>query len=361
MIYAAVLITGLAFSTLTPKSKIFFYSYLLLLLILASFRYGVGPDYFAYEIIYTKEVNIPELLFKLYGSALLNMNISYEVYVAFTALITLYYVGKTCKNYSQYPVWSLYLYFCFFYFVWVFSGLRQGLTLAIGVYYLLECLESRKHAKFVMIVSVLSLIHASSVILLLFYIVGKLNLKRETILFSVLCGFLISLTPGPYLMTVFNLFPFGERIGFYFYKIVGEGAIDYFDFKSIARLILLLIVGVVFSKIYDKSSPIERKIVDIYLISFAVYYALRFVEILASNASIYGFVLLVIVIPNIYSRLTIKLNARLFFIGSVIFSLAFFFKTLYSMEDMSKLTTSSLLTPYTSVFNKSDPTVPIRL
>ena len=360
MIYIAVLITGWAFSTLIPKSKIFFNSYLLLLLILACFRYGVGPDYFGYELLYLHDVKIAEPLFKLYGSALLYMNFSYQEYVAVTALITLYFIGKTCKNYSQYPVWSLYLYFCFFYFVWVFSGLRQGLTLAIGVYYLLECLESRKNTKFVLIVFVLSLIHASSVILLLFYIVGKLNVRREAILFSVLCGFLISLIPGSYLMSFFDLLPFGERIGFYYYAYVGEDAIDYFDFKSIARLILLLLVGFVFSKIYDKSNQTERKIVEMYLISFTVYYALRFVEILASNASIYGFVLLVIVIPNIYSRLTNKLNARLFYIGSVVFSLAFFFKTLYSMDDMSKLTHSSLITPYTNVFNQSDPTVPSR-
>ena len=366
MIYISVLITGLTFSTLRPKSKIFFNSYLLLLLILASFRYGVGPDYFAYEELYLLvgngvfETVTVELLFKYYGAVLHYLNFSYQQYVALTALITLYFIGKTCKKYSQYPVLSLYLYFCFFYLVWVYSGLRQGLTLAIGVYYLLECLENHKHTKFVLIVFFLSLIHASSLILLLFYIVGNLNLKREIILLTVLCGFFLSLVPGTYLMAVLNYFPYGERINFYFRPVLGLIVIDYFDFKSIARMILLLTVGVVFSKIYNKSNEIERKIVDIYLISFAVYFALRFVEILAANASIYGFVLLVIVIPNIYARLKNKLNARLFLVGSVIFSLAFFFKNLDSMEDYSNLTHSSLITPYTHVFNKSDYTFPSR-
>ena len=365
-----VLITGLAFSTLIPRRNFFFYSYLFLLLMLASFRYGVGPDYFAYGYLYTlvntsiteqiAVVSGQEILFRLFGSALNSIGFSYQLYLALAALVTLYYFGKICKKYSQHPLFSLYLFFCLFYFVWVFSGIRQGLTMAIGIYYLLECLENRKHIKFAIIVFVLSLIHAASLILLLFYFVAHLNLRRQTLLLGVFFGFCISLIPPAHMMDFFNLLPYGERIDFYFSMEDGESSRFFIDFKSIARLLLLLVV-LLFANTYDKGSEIQRKIMSLYIISFGVYFAFKFVEILAAQASIYGFILIILILPNIYGQLSVKFNSKVFLTFVSILSVAFFFKTLYSMEDMSYLNNTSLLTPYTNIFNKSEYSFPDEL
>lgn len=367
MIYMMVLITGFAFSTLIPRSNFFFYSYLFLLLMLASFRYGVGPDYFAYGDLYSLVdtsvfdqigvVSGQEILFRLFGSALNSIGLSYQQYLALVALVTLYYIGKICKKYSQYPVFSLYLFFCTFYFVWVFSGIRQGLTIAIGIYYLLECLENRKHIKFVSIVLILSLIHSASMILLLFYVLAHLNLRRQTLLFGVFVGFCISIIPSEYMMDFFNQLPYSERIEFYFTTEASESIRFYIDFKSIARLILLLGV-VAFASIYDNGSEIQRKIMGLYIISFGIYFALKFVEILAAQSSIYGLVLIILILPNIYGQLKVKFNSKIFLTFVSIFSIAFYFKTLYSMEGMSYLNHSSLLTPYTNIFNKSGYSFP---
>jgi hypothetical protein len=364
MIYLAVLITGLAYSILNGKSKSFFYSYLFLLLIIASFRYGVGPDYFAYEYLYSLvntslveqigESTGQELIFRLFGSAVNFINFSYQEYLALTALITLYYVGKMSRKYSKYPVFSLYLYFCLFYFVWVFSGLRQGLALAIGGYYLLECLETRKHIKFVIIVFLLTLIHASSLILLLFYVLANLDLKRKTLLIGVFICFCISLIPAAYFTEIISHLPYSERIEFYYGNDPDELAISYFDFKSVSRFVLLLLIGVVLARNYNKNDETQKKIMDIYIASFGVYYALRFVEILAANASLYGFIFIIVILPNMYSELRNKPNSKAFLIFVSIFSIAYFFKTLYAMEDMSHLNTSALITPYTNIFNQSD-------
>lgn len=371
MIYLAVLIIGAGFSIQNGKSKGFFYSYLFLLLTLACFRYGVGPDYFAYEFLY-KVANTSvldqfddsgqELLFRLLGSALQSIDFTYQEYVALTALITLYYIGKTCKRYSHYPVVSLFFYYCFFYFVWVFSGIRQGLALAIGVYYLLECLENRNHIKFAIITILLTMIHASSAILPLFYVIAHLNLRRQTLLTGVFFCFCISLIPATYLMEVFSRLPYGDRIDFYFRRGNPEDfTISYFDFKSIARFVLLILFGVLFARSYDRSNGIQSKIMNVYVVSFGIYYALRFLEILASNASIYGFVLIVLILPNMYGRLKTGPNFKVFLISVSILSIAFFFKTLFSMEDMSKLNHSSLITPYTNIFNKSEYSFPLRV
>ena len=363
MIYLTVLFSGLAFSVIGGRSVLLFYFYLTLLWVLASFRYGVGPDYFAYEYSYSI-VNTSiieeffatsgqEVLFRIFGSIFNALSFSYQQYLAVTALITLFYVAKTCKQYSQYPVISLYLYFCFFYFVWVFSGIRQGLTLAIGTYYLLACLQGRNHLKFFIITTVLSFIHASSWILFLFYGLANLRLKRRTLYVGVLFSFLISLLPSEYFMIFFSNLPFGERIQFYFRPDEGEIIISYFDFKSISRFILLILIGGVFWMDYSKHDNDQNNIMTIYIVSFGVYYGLRFVEILAANASLYGFMLIIIIMPNIYSRIKRLYVSNLFLAFMLTFSIAYFFKNLYSMQDMSKLEHSSLITPYTNIFNKA--------
>jgi hypothetical protein len=364
MIYMAVLISGLLGSVFKSSNKGFFYTYLFILFVLASFRYGVGPDYFNYEYLYSLvntdvldqigSLTGQELLFRVFGSTLNYINFTYQQYLTVAALVTLFYVGKICKKYSKYPVFSLYLFYCLFYFVWVFSGIRQGLTLAIGVYYLLECLQGRKHIKFGIIVFLLTLIHSSSLILLLFYVLANLKIKRKTLLIGVFFCFCISLIPREYLMGIFSQLPFGERIEFY-YRLADDGiTISYFDFKSISRFILLVLIGVVFAKNYSKNDETERQVMDMYVASFGIYYALRFVEILAANASIYGFMLIVIILPNMYGKLKKTANSQLFLSFILIFSIAYFFKTLYAMEDMSKLNHSSLITPYTNIFNKSE-------
>ena len=364
----AVLIIGFSFSILSPKSKKLFYLYLFLLLILASFRYGVGPDYFGYESLYAF-VNTPlldqfrgddtrlELGFRMLGSSLNSIGLSYQQYLALIALITLFYLGKTFRKYSVYPIVTLCLYFCMFYFVWVYSGIRQGLTLAIGVYYLLECLKTRKHIKFVIIIYLLTLVHSSSLILLLFYVIAHLNLRRRTLFISVFLCFCVSFIPAVYLYEIVSHLPYGERVGYYFLK--SNVNINHFDFKSISRLVLLIIIGGFFAKNYGNNSEIQRKILAIYIMSFGVYYALRFVEVLASNASIYGFVLIVVILPNMYGELKAGPNSKVFLTFVAVLSIAFYFKTLNSMEDYSQLNHTSLLTPYTHIFNKSEYSYPL--
>jgi hypothetical protein len=362
MIYIAVLLTGLALSMQKGNKKFFLHSYLFILLILASLRYGVGPDYFGYEYLYSlvntslKEqlgaLTGQELIFRLLGLILNSINLSYQQYLAIIALITLHYIGKICKKYSQYPIFSLYLFFCLFYFVWIFSGIRQGLTLAIGVYYLLQCLESRKHIKFVVIVFILSLIHAASLILLLFYVLANLNIGRKAHLIGVFFCFLISLLPTENLWRIFSYLPYFERIEFY--KPNAEEVINIFDFKSISRFILLFLIGVVLAKSYDQKEAIQRKIMNIYVASFGIYYSLKFVEILAAQASLYGFMLIILILPNMYGKLRNGPNSKVFLAFILLFSILYFFKTLLSMDDMSRLNHSSLITPYTNIFNKSE-------
>ena len=165
-------------------------------MLLAYFRYGVGPDYFAYEYLFYRLNESPlkevlygldqqEPLFRLLGSIMKFSGFSYQSYLIFIATINLVFIYKICKKYSVNPTLSLFLYFCFYYFVWTYSGLRQGMTMAIGAYYLLECINQESTLKFFMIVIILSFIHTSSLILIPLYVISKMNFSKKAINLSV--------------------------------------------------------------------------------------------------------------------------------------------------------------------------------
>lgn len=153
-------------------------------------------------------------------------------------------------------------------------------------------------------------------------------------------------------MSVISYLPNSERINFYYRPENGELAVDLFDFKSISRLMLLIFFGTQLTFINKSENGIENKIINFYLISFGFYYAFKFIEILASNLSIYGFILISIIIPNICYRLRNSIWSKGFILIIIIFSIIFYFKTLLSMEEYSNLSHESLLTPYTHIFNQ---------
>lgn len=156
-----------------------------------------------------------EVLFRVIGSVFKSLNLSYQVFIGLFATITLYFILKLIKAYSDKTIWSLFIFYSFFYFVWIFSGIRQGLTIAIGTYYLVEALEDRKIIKFTFIVIILSFIHSASLILLPIYLLANIDWTRNklniTTIFSIVC----SILPIENILRLFQSVPLIQKIMFY--------------------------------------------------------------------------------------------------------------------------------------------------
>ena len=76
--YYIVYVFGLIFSFINGRSKVLFIIFVIFLACLAFFRYGVGPDYFAYELLFNRLNASPvnefyygldhqEILFRIFG------------------------------------------------------------------------------------------------------------------------------------------------------------------------------------------------------------------------------------------------------------------------------------------------------
>ncbi|ADQ41731.1 hypothetical protein Calkr_2277 [Caldicellulosiruptor acetigenus I77R1B] len=362
-----VFISGFIFSFLSTKKKflhyiIIFYGTLLSMFLLAIFRYGIGPDYFSYKFLYEFLINKSilstlydssvkgEVGFELISALLKKIGLTYQQYLSFFAFINLFFVGRICKKYSNNPILSLTIYFSLYYFVWTFSAIRQGITIPIGMYYFLEYLQNKNTKKMILISLILSTIHMSALILLLFILVDKAGLNKKHIVTLMMFSLVISTLPISNIIRQLNWLPISYRILPY----LSEKAFlnNIFDFKTLGRLVFLMI-GFIFYDVYAKQGKLYKSTINVYMVSLSIYFILKSSELMAARLSIYGVFLIIIIMPNIIYLLNEKFD-RYMYIGFIfVFCSLYLTKELVSMAETSGLVISNLFAvPYVNVFNK---------
>lgn len=362
--YYFVFFMGMIFSLINDKKNILFTIFFLILLFMAFFRYGVGADYFNYKLLYNQLQNNPlneifngidsqEIGFRIIGSSIKSIGIPYEVYLMFFALVNLIFVYKICKKHSSNPTFSLVIYFAFYYFVWTLSGIRQGLVIAVGMYYLLEYISKKFSWKFIFIVIILMTIHTSAIVLILLYLFTKVPFKKGSLLILFFLSFILSLLPLNILLGKLTSLPIVSRIIPYLtdeYSILGN-----LDFQSIARVIFTIVVFIYYDA-YSKRSENDKKILDIYLISMCLYFMLKFSELTASRIAIYGKFLDIIILVNIYYLYKQKINKFLYNSLLSLLVVAYLVKELNALASTAfiDLEVENKFIPYTSIFEKEE-------
>lgn len=360
--YYIIFFLGLIFS-LQKEKKILFYLYLIILMLIAFFRFGVGPDYFSYQYLYQllypnpinellNGIGNQEVLFRFIGSILKNIGFSYQLYLSLFAAINVYFIGKTVVRFSGKPTMSLFLYYSFFYFVWTFSGLRQGVVLAVGVYYYLSMYEEKRPFKFVLIISLLSLIHTSSLILLLLYFTSKKKWSQNKLVMVSITSVLLSMLPIGRLLSMFSQIPLFNQVASYLSTDYSIWQI--FDVQGLARLVFL-IIGLIYYKMYTKGNPIYQFIMNSFILSLNLYFVINSSELVAARLSIYGFYMIILILPSIYSFYGTQINKFIFQVALIILSFLYLGKELDSMTTNANMVFfEKTLVPYTNIFNKND-------
>lgn len=360
-----VLILGVLLAFFGKNQRLSAKMYTGVLMVLAVFRYGIGADYFAYEYLYRqlKPFVIPELLygyekqeagFRAFGSLLKSFGASYPVYLAVLAVLTLYFIYRICVEYSENPTLSLVVYYAFFYFVWVYSGLRQGLAMSVGAYFLLVALDKGKKISFYLLSALLFTIHTSSVILvLLFFLVSKVVWTRKRLFFVFLGSLGIAFIPfGVLVERLSGSISLFQRILPYLDEVFTLR--DLFGFQALARIFLLGLILVYYDRISMKSSLL-KKIADLYLLSFAFYFALQFSELTAARISVYGRLMEILLLPQILTLKRQKLEGRVYLAGLLLLISLYFLKEVDTMRLQSGLVLEKgPFVPYVSVLNKGD-------
>lgn len=358
--YYIVYLSGLALSFFNkrPISTFLF----LVLAFMAFFRYGIAADYFAYEYLYNRLSNSyileyqygldrQEVGFKFIGIFLKNLGIPYQVYLSIFAAVNLIFLLKFCRKYSNNPTLSLILYFCFYYFTWTYGAIRQGVVMAIGIYFLFDCLEKKKPIKFTIIVLLLSLIHTSAVILLVFYFLAtKIKFNKTSLVTLTILSIIVSVIPLGAIIAKMSWLPFYYRIAPY---LEIQASFDLFDFKSLGRIAFLVVVFIFYNR-YVEQSVNHKNMINIYIVSLIFYFIFQFSELTAARLSIYGKFLDIVILVNILYMYKKAINKLLYVYFIITLSFLYLTKELEALEKNFDPEIETILTPYINVFNKDE-------
>jgi hypothetical protein len=329
----------------------------LILITFSGLRYNVGPDYMNYEYIYNTLNTFEfgkgqEPAFQLLILSCKGIGLDYTGFNIVTSILIILFLFFS--SYGRFKKEIIVLYFCFFYFVWCMSGVRQGLALSLA--FLLYSMELKNKLFYFLIPFIISTIHASALLLFLIPFINYLSINK--IYLIVLISIFFSFIPLESIL--FKIFPedYSEaysisRLLFYQDNYVSK-SVKILDFQSISRILILswMILLYEFNKkaILNIQYHLEYKI---FVFSFSIYFIFKFSEVTASNLSMYGFIYLILLLPYFGSFFC---GAKKFVYNSILilFATMYFFKGLNYMWHASKddFNNIDIYIPYNSVLNK---------
>lgn len=356
--YFGVMLTGYFMQFF--NNRFFLIIFTLILAILGFFRYGIGIDYFAYQFLYDRllpnifeeikyGVDFQETGFRALGSFLKGLGFSYQAYLIVLMSVTMFFMYKIVKRYSLNPTLSMLLFFCFYYLTWTFSGVRQGLVIAVGLYFLLKYIEEKKGIRLVVVSILLSFIHTSALSLILYYLLSKLNFNRKSLIVITIFSVIVSFLPTGNLVSQMTFLPFFSDLFPYIETGVG---VNFLDFQSISRLVFLA-VALIFYNVYADQNEMSKKIMNIYIFSTIIYLLFQFSELTAARIAIFGKFLDIIIFANVLYLYRESIN-KLLYIYAIFILCSLYLVKEVDTQITSTVENNSILAPYPTVFNGDD-------
>lgn len=347
-----ILVALLAMKNLIKSRKLQHILCLIPIILVVIMRYGVGADYFSYEYIYNfldissfgsmiNSMNNIELGYKIIFYVARLMNISFAVTIGVVSAVMTIIVAKLISSKSKNIPLSYLLYYSCFFLPWNLNAVRQGLAIVLSLYILFGDLKMSQVSKNLLILLLASL-HISVIIVIPIYYLSKIKLNKKKIVIILLTSMVFSLLPLNEILKLFENIPFLSKL----YLYTSENS-NLLDFQSISRLVILSPILFFYNDFKDK------EMVNFSLLSFSLYFVLKNNELIASRMSIYGFFLIILLLPEIVSftkwskKMTISLT-----VVSIIFSGLFFEKEFNAAFRQANFVGNAKDRNWISIFNK---------
>lgn len=329
----------------SDKNKLFIITSFFLICF-CSFRYGVGFDYFNYQILFNQ---LPQTLssgisfegihgepfflalFLLFRAVGVDYEYTNSIITTVIVLLFLRFINR----YSTYKVFSLlilYSWFC----VYIFSLLRQGLAMGI-VLVSFSLFQDKKYIKYSLVVLLASFFHTSAIIAFLFPFASKIILwiKKFYLLMVLILVVLliIDLSPLQFILSA---------IGQTYYST------NKISISALLNRILPFVFIYFLCKPKDKSYLFMK---DVYLIGFLLYLFLAPAPLIASRAVAYFKIFEIVLFCSIQARITFRsypifISLLSIYLGFMLMSIVGVFAKQqgYNMWNY----------PYATIFNKED-------
>lgn len=312
MIYNLVLLPLFIFSILSiitknvMVNKIIFFSFVVLLVIIASIRFGVGTDFFTYleiwyairpfdeAIIYGTSYDYLEPGFRYLTSLLKLFSDNSFIFFLTYSLISFIFIYLGLEKLKiKYLLVSLFLFYLIFYIPYVFNGMRQAISMSIFILSI-HYIYYKKFWKTFFLTLLATSFHISGIFIIIIYFLNRIKLDYKVFL---LAGFILS----------FLFFKF--HILEYLFSIILPYKVDtYFElfseptsfFQLFTRFALLLFF--VFFLKYFKKYSFYYSLVYIYTFGFFLYFSFFDLNMLATRINMFFRILEIVMIPIILYR-----------------------------------------------------------
>lgn len=291
------------------NSKFSFILVFIILFFLSFLRFEVGADWLAYLAFYTGSgpVESTEIGYRSLNNFFAKLDFPYFVFLAVVSAITLGFIYNAVKD-MKYKMIILYVYFSELFLYYNFSGMRQGLAIAITLF-ATKFIISREFTKFCLLVLLASTFHVSALIFLIAYFIYDYEFTKKRVLFLssiIVFSFLFINNIVELILQLVD-----SRHLFFYFSIaeVSENNTTNFMIGLLKRSVILIIFFLIPNHL--KNDYGLKNFIKIYLIGYFIYalfYTIN--EDIGARLSSY-FLFMDILIISIFFQLNIKIKYKL--------------------------------------------------
>lgn len=139
-------------------------------IVITGIRYGIGTDYFSYQVIFYSDEDFKDPLFSIFNQGIKFLGGDFYTSVFIISIIFFMLVFLRIFEDSEYPWLSVFLLFGMIYFFAFMNAMRQFLAISILVYSIKYLEEKRDILFFIFLGIAIGLHHASAVFIVVYFI-----------------------------------------------------------------------------------------------------------------------------------------------------------------------------------------------
>ena len=335
----SALIVGFFFKKSLRYSNTFAFLYIILLIVVASIREGVGTDFNTYRFIWnntlplntaiiakTTGVEYLEPGFRYFLSTIKLISDSQILFFTAMAMLTLCFLYFGLTSIPDINIYlSITIYFMIFYMPYTFNGMRQALSMSIFVYSLDYIVKNDFKKTFILSLLAASF-HSTGILIIVSYCILNISIKMN-IFFYFFLGFILSilLFYSSYVQNFINLMFHGK---FSFFEEQWGGT-------SFFQLLTRTLITLIFVFFIEKSkSSYLNKIIYIYLFGFFIYLILLDSNMMATRFNMFFRILEIIIFPMIIHKQKEIINKIILLIILFIISFYIFHQNISNPDNL---------------------------
>jgi hypothetical protein len=331
------------FSGKVHFSKIHFQFMLFILFSISFLRYNVGPDWAAYLAFYNdpaKAKLIVEIGYRSLNNLFSSFHVPYFVFLAVVSAITLFFIYRVGLGLKYKSIFLL-CYFSNLFIYYNFSGMRQGIAIAITLFSI-KYIYNKDFTKFMLLVILASLFHISALIFVIAYFAFSIRFTkfRILLLLLLLAAFdMYSIDLVHIILSHLDPSLFKAHLNFYFNiaPLNSNNLLHLFQGIIIRSVILFIFLSLPAS---EKNKFHLKQYISIYLVGLCIFILFYSINPDVGTRVASYFILVGIIIVSIFFQLDISRNHKLF-IFLTMMSVCMF--KLYNYSNMESFSYGTIL------------------